>query len=73
MISLCLKSSWGCTVCAIDAQSIADVMKDAFLQFQIPLAKLRGQCYHGCSSVAGAKAGVGAENKSLFSSFGRGL
>ena len=30
---------------ATDAQSIVSVMKDAFLRFQIPLAKLRGQCY----------------------------
>ena len=43
---------------AVDAQSIVDVMKDAFLRFQIPLAKLRGQCYDGCSTMAGAKAGV---------------
>ena len=43
---------------AIDAQSIVEVMKDAFLRFQIPMAKLRGQCYDGCSTMAGAKAGV---------------
>lgn len=45
----------------IDAQSIVDVMKDAFLRFQIPLAKLRGQCYDGCSTMAGTKAGVAAK------------
>ena len=43
---------------AIDAQSIVDVMKDVFLCFQIPFSKLRGQCYDGCSTMAGAKAGV---------------
>jgi len=43
---------------AIDAQSIVDVMKDAFLRFQIPFTKLRGQCYDGCSTMTGAKAGV---------------
>ena len=32
-----------------------------FLRFQIPLAKLRGQCYDGCSTVTGAKAGVAAK------------
>ena len=42
----------------IDAQSIVDVMKDVFLRFQIPFSKLRGQCYDGCSTMAGAKAGV---------------
>ena len=43
---------------AIDAKSIVDVMKDVFLRFQIPFSKLRGQCYDGCSTMAGAKAGV---------------
>ena len=43
---------------AIDVQSIVDAMKDAFLRFQIPLVKLQGQCYDGCSTMAGAKAGV---------------
>ena len=28
---------------AIDAQSIVEVMKDAFIRFQIPLTKIRGQ------------------------------
>ena len=51
------------TLSAIDAQSIVDVMKDAFLRFQIPLAKLRGQCYDGCSTMTGAKAGVAAKIK----------
>ena len=46
---------------AIDAQSIFEVMKDAFLRFQIPLAKLRGQCYDGYSTMAGVKAGVAAK------------
>ena len=43
---------------AIDAQSIMQVMKDVFLRFQIPFAKLRGQCYDGCNTMAGARAGV---------------
>ena len=46
---------------AIDAQSIVDVMKDAFLCFHIPLAKQCGQCYDGCSTMTGAKAGVAAK------------
>ena len=46
---------------AIDAKSIVDAMKDAFLLFQIPMAKIRGQCYDGCSTMAGAKAGVAAK------------
>ena len=48
-----------------NAQSIVDVMKDAFLRFQIPLTKLRGQCYDGCSTMAGAKAGIAAKIQEL--------
>ena len=33
-------------------------MKDVFLRFQIPFAKLRGQCYNGCNAMAGKRAGV---------------
>ena len=36
-------------------------MKDAFLHFQIPWTKVRGQCYDGCNTMAGAKAGVSAK------------
>ena len=43
-----------------DAQSIANVIQDAFLRFQLSFSKLRGQCYDGCSTMAGAKAGVAA-------------
>ena len=50
---------------AIDAQSIVDAMKDAFLRFQIPLTKLRGQCYDGCSTMTGTKAGVTRKNAEL--------
>ena len=46
---------------SIDAQSIVDAIKDAVLRFQISLEKLRGQCYDGCSTMAGAKAGVAAK------------
>ena len=53
----------------IDAQSIVDAIKDAFLRFQIPFTKLRGQCYDGCSTMAGARAwcsckdpGIGASS-----------
>ena len=41
-----------------DAESIVTVIKDAFLRFELPFAKLRGQCYDGCSTMAGAKSGV---------------
>ena len=47
---------------AIDAQSIVEVMKDAF---QIPLTKIRGHCYDGCSTMAGAKAGEATKIQEL--------
>ena len=50
---------------AIDAQSIVDAMKDTFIRFEIPLTKLRGQCYDGCSTMAGAKAGVATKITAL--------
>ena len=40
-------------------------MKDAFIRFQIPLTKIRGQCYDGCSTMAGAKAGVSTKIQEL--------
>lgn len=43
---------------SIDAESVVSVMKDAFIRFQIPMTKLCGQCYDGCSTMAGTKAGV---------------
>ena len=48
-----------------NAQGIVNVMKDAFLRFQIPWTKLRGQCYDGCNTMAGAKAGVAARIEEL--------
>ena len=49
----------------IDAQSIVDAIKDAFLRFQIPFTKLRGQCYDGCSTMVGARAGVAVKIQEL--------
>ena len=49
----------------IDAQSIVDAIKDAFLRFQVPFTKLRGQCYDGCSTMAGARAGVAVKIQEL--------
>ena len=46
---------------AIDAQSIVDAIMHVFLRFQIPLSRLRGQCYDGSSTMTGAKAGVAAK------------
>ena len=44
-----------------NAQSIIDVISDAFLQLQISFSKLRGQCCNGCSTVTGVKGGVAAK------------
>eukprot|EP00731_Ephydatia_muelleri_P035846 Em0167g4a len=49
----------------IDAQSIVDAINNAFLRFQIPFTKLRGQCYDGCSTMAGARAGVAVKIQEL--------
>ena len=49
----------------IDAQSIVDAINDAFLRFQIPFTKLRGQCYDGCSTMAGARTGVAVKIQEL--------
>lgn len=44
-----------------NAQSIVTAVSDALLRFQIPFARIRGQCYDGCSTMAGAKGGVAAK------------
>ena len=43
-----------------DAPSIVAAIKDVLLRLQVPFSKLRGQCYDGCSTMAGTKAGVAA-------------
>ena len=47
------------------AESIVGAIKDAFLRFQIPMTKIRGQCYDGCSTMAGSKAGVAKKIEEL--------
>ncbi|XP_065891716.1 zinc finger MYM-type protein 1-like [Dysidea avara] len=39
-------------------ESITSTILDALMHFQIPLTKLRGQCYDGCSTMAGSHNGV---------------
>ena len=51
---------------AIDAHSIMQAMKDVFLRFQIPFAKLRGQCYDGCNTMAGKKEVQEIEPRAVF-------
>ena len=50
---------------------IVAAITDALLRFQLPFSKIRGQCYDGCSTMAGKKGGVAAkirerEPKALF-------
>ena len=40
-------------------------IKDVLLRFQIPFMKMRGQCYDGCSTMAGARGGVAAKIQAI--------
>ena len=42
----------------IDAATLTMAAKDALCRMNIPLSKLRGQCYDGASAMSGAKSGV---------------
>ncbi len=46
------------TVPCIDAATLFSVIKDIFARFNIPIHKLRGQCYDGCSTMSGHRSGV---------------
>lgn len=46
------------SMAAIDAESIVKAMLDVFVQLELPIHKLRGQCYDGCSTMTGKKSGV---------------
>ncbi len=43
---------------SIDAATLTSVAKDALCRLNIPISKLRGQCYDGASSMRGARSGV---------------
>lgn len=47
------------------AESITSTIVDALVRFQIPLTKLRGQCYDGCSTMAGSRNGVAAKVQAM--------
>ncbi len=47
------------------ADSIVASIKDALLRFEIPTSKIRGQCYDGCSTMAGARRGVAAKMQQI--------
>ena len=46
---------------SIDASTLVAVTKDALLRFNLSLKRVRGQCYDGAASMAGAKTGVATQ------------
>lgn len=42
----------------IDAKTLVTTIKDVMCRLNIPLIKLRGQCYDGAASMAGSRSGV---------------
>ena len=42
----------------IDSNTLAAVIKDVLLRANLPLQKLRGQCYDGASIISSSKSGV---------------
>ena len=44
--------------CRIDADSLVSVIKGVLKDRNLSVSKLRGQCYDGAATMAGAKAGV---------------
>ena len=47
------------------AESIMSTIEDGFLCLGIPITKLRGQCYDGCSTMAGVCSGVATRIQQL--------
>lgn len=43
---------------SIDAHTLTTVAKDTLVRMNLPLSKLRGQCYDGASTMRGARSGV---------------
>ena len=43
---------------SIDAETLTSAAKDTLCRMNLPLSKLRGQCYDGASAMSGAKSGV---------------
>lgn len=43
---------------SIGAERLTAVIKDCLIRLNLPISKLRGQCYDGCSTMSGAKSGV---------------
>lgn len=43
---------------SVDAETLTATIKDTLTRLNLPLAKIRGQCYDGASAMSGAKSGV---------------
>ena len=46
---------------SIKADMLVQVLKDALLRMNLPIANCRGQCYDGAANMAGARQGVAAQ------------
>ena len=46
------------SVSRIDATTLVTVIKDTLIRLNLPVNKLRGQCYDGCSTMSGHRSGV---------------
>ena len=46
------------SVPCIDAATLFSVIQDVMLRLNIPMNKLRGQCFDGCSTMSGSRSGV---------------
>ena len=47
----------------INADAIVKVIKDVLLRMNLAMTRIRGQCYFGCSTMAGEKSGVAKQIK----------
>ena len=43
---------------SIESSMLVNVVKDTLLRFNLPLSKVRGQCYNGASNMSGRRSGV---------------
>ena len=48
-------------VSSIDASTLTTVGKDVFARMNLPISKLRGQCYDGASTMKGVRSGVASQ------------
>ena len=45
----------------VQSSMLVQIIHDILQRFDVPITKLRGQCYDGCSSMSGSKGGVAVE------------